>query len=202
MLKTGLILSMIIGSTAVSCYPVDEYRISYCLAVQFNQNETQNTFRVCNLAEIGKKRQLDKILSGPNDTCRANASGVAIPARKGDIVMLIDRQPGQHPESEACYYGLLKEAKEPELSEGSMPRFIFVPTGGTLDDSVEVGHQRLSEYGIDNLKILIEDNVDQTDIPDEKFLERFECSFSALKDSITSSSPACNSLATYQIPLL
>lgn len=201
MLKSGLILSMIIGSTAVRCSPVNERRIAYCLVGQFSQNEKQNTFKVCNLAKIGKKQQLDKILTGPNDICRANASGVAIPARQGDIVMLIDRQPGDHPESAACAYGLLKEAREPELTEGWMPRFIFVPTGGSLNESEEVGYQRLSEYGIDNVKILIEENIDQSPIPNQMYLERFGCSFSALKGKITNSIPACNSLATYQIAL-
>jgi len=192
---------MIIGSAAVKCAPESERRIAYCLAGQFNQNEKRNTFKVCNLANIGKKQQLDRLWSGPNDICDANASGVAIPAPKGDIVMLIDRQPGQHPESEACYYGQRFSANEPELTEAVMPRFIFVPTGDSINDAVEVGYQGLSEYGIENLKVSIEENIDQSPIPDQMFLERFGCSLSAMKGGLTSSPPACNSLAVYQIPL-
>ncbi len=201
MLKTYLVLSIIIGSTTVKCAPVSERRIAYCLAGQFNQNEKRNAFKVCNLAKIGKKQQFDRLWSGTNDICDADASGVAIPARQGDVVMLIDRQPGQHPESEACYYGERFSANEPELTEAVMPRFIFVPTGGSLKDAVEVGYQGLSEYGIENLKVSLEENIDQSPIPDQKFLERFGCSLSTLKGRISSSPPACNSLAVYQIPL-
>ncbi len=192
---------MIIGSTAFGCAPVSERRIAYCLAVQFSQNEEQNSVKVCNLAKIGERQQFDKNWTGRAEICQANASGVAIPARQGDIVMLIDRQTGSSPEKAACAYALRFEANEPELSEGVMPRFIFVPTGGSLNDAVEVGYQGLSEYGIENLKVLIVENIDQSPIPDERFLERFGCSLSSLKRGITTSPPACDSLAVYQIPL-
>lgn len=113
--------------------------------------------------------------------------------------MLTDRQSGEPLGESACAFGRLKEANKTELDEGMMPRFIFVPTGGSLNDATEIGYQKLDEYGIDNFKVSIEENVNQPFTHDEMFLKHFGCSFSSLEGQYTSGPPSCNSLAVSQI---
>ena len=201
MLKAGLTLLFITGLTTAGCSSPERNirRIAYCLSAEFNQDGKENRSEICNMVEVGETPDAAKALHVTMDRCRANASGLAIPVQQGNIVMLIDRQAGEPPGQAACFFGRRFEAKKPELGEDSMPRFVFVPTGGSVKDAIEVGYQRLGEYGIDNLKISIEENINKPFTYDPLFLERFGCSYSSLDGQYTSSPPTCNSLATYQV---